>query len=235
MRTIEDIARECGRNANDITLMAVSKTVEFADILRMYHTGQRLFGENRVQEAEAKFTSTALEAMPKLELHCIGTLQRNKVARALKLFHCVQSVDSLQLLMDLAKACAAMPKKTIRTQGIFLQVNPLADAAKYGILEYNELLTTARYAQEHEASFSALRVRGLMTIAPFDKNDALRTQRETEKAFARTRLWKERLETDMRYESPLELSMGMSGDFAYAIREQSTMVRVGTALFGKRL
>ncbi len=232
MRTIKHTAIQCGRSVDAVRLMAVSKNVGIDDIMQAYHVGQRLFGESRVQEAEEKFSSEMLTLMPDIELHCIGTIQGNKIKKVLKLFSCIQSIGSIPLLAGLAKISKTMPTEIIKTRGIFFQVNPLASPAKSGFCDYDTLLKASYYALEYDAS-PIFRVYGLMTIAPFYKDDEARTRKETQQTFALTRLWKERLEKDMKYDYNLELSMGMSSDFVSAIREHSTMLRIGSALFGK--
>ncbi len=214
--SIAAAAERAGRSADSITLLAVSKTFPVSDIMQAYADGQRIFGENRLQEA--------MEKMPRMpqdcEWHLIGPLQRNKVRKALEQgFALIQAVDSLKL----ASAISRIAGELGRTARILLEVNIDGEASKHGF--------TAAQLEETWDALTAqpnLEIRGLMCIpAPVDDPQDARP------AFAALRQLTERL----RERGPLplpELSMGMSHDFEVAVEEGATIVRVGSAIFGKR-
>lgn len=205
-----------GRPAGSVTLLAVSKTFPVSDIMQAYADGQRVFGENRLQEA--------MEKMPQMPQDCvwhlIGPLQRNKVRKALEQgFGLIQAVDS----MKLAAAISRIAGETGVTARILLEVNVDGEASKHGF-------TPEEIQEEWEAlvTLPHLDIRGLMCIpAPVENPQDARP------AFAALRVLAEKL----RARGPLplpELSMGMSHDFAVAVEEGATIVRVGSAIFGKR-
>ena len=211
-------ARSAGRNPSSIRLVAVSKTFPIDSIREAYAAGQRDFGENRVQEALQKIASaTDLE----ISWHLLGHLQTNKARRAGPAFAAIHSVDSVELLRKIDAAAADAG----RTPELLIQVDLAGEATKFGAApgEVPRLLDAA-------AACRAARLTGLMTLPPVPESpeDA--------------RPWFKRLR-DLRDEwlaagvpAPMlrELSMGMSADFEVAIQEGSTMVRVGTAIFGSR-
>ena len=214
-------ARRAGRNANEIALMAVTKTHPPERIREAHKAGLRLFGENRVQEFSGK--ADALSDLQEPEWHMIGHLQTNKASKAGELFRAVDSVDSLKLAEKLDAAARALAKKL----DVLIEVNVGGEAAKTGIApdspELDELLMAA-------PRFPSLDIRGLMTVPPYteDPDGArvyFRKLRDLRDAIRKRKLpatsW------DM-------LSMGMSHDFEVAIEEGSTCVRVGTAIFGER-
>jgi len=214
-------ARRAGRNANEIALMAVTKTHPPERIREAHKAGLRLFGENRVQEFSGK--ADALSDLQQAEWHMIGHLQTNKAIKAGELFRAVDSVDSLKLAEKLDAAARALAKKL----DVLIEVNVGGEAAKTGIApdspELDELLMAA-------PRFPSLDIRGLMTVPPYteDPDGArvyFRKLRDLRDAIRKRKLpatsW------DM-------LSMGMSHDFEVAIEEGSTCVRVGTAIFGER-
>jgi hypothetical protein len=217
MEKIEKAAERVGRSPGEIRLMAVSKTKPLRLIEDAYNAGQRLFGENRVQEAYDKFLNFHGDA----ELHIIGHLQSNKARKAAEIASCVQSVDKFKTAAELEKRCAALEKQL----DIYLEFNTSGEDSKSGYRSKDQLLEEI----ERIAALPHLKIRGLMTIGPLNGDD-----REIRKAFAVLReLF---LDLRRRYpELPLEvLSMGMSSDYEIAVEEGSTMVRVGTALFGAR-
>jgi pyridoxal phosphate enzyme (YggS family) len=212
-------ARECGRAPGDVLLLAVSKTFPPETIAEAVRAGQTRFGENRVQEAEGKIPLFGPD--PKLEWHLIGHLQSNKARRAAELFDVIHSVDSLKLAARLDQAAG----EAGRTLSVLLQADLAGEATKFGATpeEVRALLEAA-------AGWPNLRVDGLMTIPPFFDDPA-----RSRPYFERLRRLLEELES----ERPgclgrRHLSMGMSHDFAEAIREGATIVRVGTAIFGSR-
>ena len=207
--TIATAARAAGRPADAVTLVAVSKTHEAESVLAAYRAGQRVFGENRVQEAARKYPALRA-AKPDLRLHLIGPLQTNKVREAVALFDVIETVDRPKLARALAKEVASSG----RNPTLFVQVNTGEEAQKAGaaLAETDALVALARDELK-------LRVVGLMCIPPVDEEPALHFALLA-KIAARNGL--------------ACLSMGMSGDFETAIRCGATHVRVGTAIFGTR-
>ena len=204
-------------NGREVKLIAVTKTRSFQTIKKAYECGIKSIGENRVQEAELKFES--FEEMPDLEKRFIGHLQSNKVKKCLSMFDTIDTIHSLKIAKKINNHLVQKNRK-IKT---LLEVNMSGDKQKHGFSPENidEMILSM--------SFSALEVEGLMTVGPGSRNEE-----ETRKAFAGLRGLKEKLNKETRKETLTELSMGMSGDFKIAIQEGSTMIRVGTALFGKR-
>lgn len=214
--TIAGAAARAGRTAESITLLAVSKTFPVSDILQAYTDGQRIFGENRLQEAMEKMPQMPQEC----EWHLIGPLQRNKVRKALEQgFALIQAVDSMKLAATISRIAGELGI----TAHILLEVNIDGEASKHGF-------TPQQLEEEWEAltELPGLDIRGLMCIpAPVDNPQDARP------AFAALRTLAEKL----RERGPLplpELSMGMSHDFEVAVEEGATIVRVGSAIFGKR-
>lgn len=214
--SIDEAAARVGRAAENVTLLAVSKTFPVSDIMQAYADGQRIFGENRLQEAMEKMP----QMPPDCEWHLIGPLQRNKVRKALEQgFSLIQAVDS----MKLAAAISRIAGELGITARILLEVNIDGEASKHGF-------TPQQLVEEWETltKLPALDIRGLMCIpAPVDNPQDARP------AFAALRTLAEQL----RERGPLplpELSMGMSHDFEVAVEEGATIVRVGSAIFGKR-
>ncbi len=207
-------ARRAGRDPEDIALMAVTKTQPAERIVEAYAAGQRLFGENRVQEFAEKFG--ALTELHDAEFHMIGHLQSNKVTKAAEIFAAVDSVDSVRLGERLNAAAETAGKSL----DVLIEVNLGGEAAKSGVAadsaELERILEAA-------PGWRRLRIRGLMTVPPFtdDPEDA-------RPYFRQLRELRERL-------GGLDvLSMGMSNDFEVAIEEGSTCVRIGTGIFGER-
>lgn len=218
----QHIAAACarvGRNAAEVTLVAVSKTVESARIRAAIAAGIQVFGENRVQEAQGKIAELGGEAP--VQWHLIGHLQSNKARRAVELFDAVHSVDSLKLAEKLAQAAAELGKRL----PVFLEVNLGGEDSKAGIRP-EEVLPLCAAVNE----LAALELKGLMAVPPFlDDPEAVRPY------FRRLReLRDDAVQAGAVGPSFRELSMGMSNDFEVAIEEGATFVRVGTALFGAR-
>jgi pyridoxal phosphate enzyme (YggS family) len=214
---VEDACARAGRDAGSVALMAVSKVHPVEALLEAYGAGQRLFGENRVQEWQAKAAVAA--GLAGLEMHLIGPLQNNKTAKAAELFGAVDTLDSVKTAHRLNDAAAAMGK----VLKVLVEVKLSHEESKHGVApdELPGLLAAM-------AGMASLRVSGLMTVPPFDE-DA-----ETARPYFQ-RLRQLRDENVPAYPTLVELSMGMSGDFRVAIEEGSTCVRVGTAIFGKRV
>ncbi|MFD2265394.1 YggS family pyridoxal phosphate-dependent enzyme [Lacibacterium aquatile] len=208
-RRIATAAEEAGRPVDQVSLVAVSKTHD-ADAVRVaLQAGQRIFGENRVQEAQGKFPDLKAE-YPDLELHLIGPLQSNKVKQALALFDVIESLDRESLAEALAKELA----KSDRKPKILVQVNTGEEDQKAGIPPREAEAFVKRAREVH-----GLPVVGLMCIPPVDEEPALH--------FALLREIAGRCGLDI-------LSMGMSGDYEAGIRFGATHVRVGSAIFGAR-
>jgi pyridoxal phosphate enzyme (YggS family) len=218
-RVRNEIAEACaraGRSAGDVALMAVSKMHPAEAIVAAHSAGQRLFGENRVQEMQTKHAGVA--ALAGLELHLIGPLQNNKTAKAAELFDAVDTLDSLKTAQRLDAAAAALGK----VLPVLIEVKLSHEETKHGLApeELGALLDAT-------AALGNLRVSGLMTVPPWSE-DA-----ETARPYFQ-RLRALRDEHAERFPALTQLSMGMSNDFRVAIEEGSTCVRVGTAIFGKR-
>jgi pyridoxal phosphate enzyme (YggS family) len=209
------------RKPEDITLMAVSKTVEPERIHEAYEAGLRVFGENRVQEFEKK--AAVLADLKEAEWHLIGHLQSNKAKKATELFSAVDSIDSLHLAEKLNQA-AGQAGKTLH---VLIELKVGEEASKAGIPAGSPELDSLLNGM---ARLDRLQVRGLMTVPPFTEDPEgarmyFRLLRDVRDRIAARRL--PRIEMDV-------LSMGMSHDFEVAIEEGSTCVRVGTAIFGAR-
>jgi len=213
---IDEICRACGRDAREICLLPVTKTHPAAAAEYVARIGLPAVGENRVQEAQEK---KPLTNAPQLHWELIGHLQSNKAKLAAQIFHRIQSVDSEKLLGALDRAAGEQGKKL----AVLLQVNAGNDPAKFGVD-----LADAPKLLESALTKTNLIVEGLMTIAPLSQDPAVATR-----TFENLRQLRDDLVR--RFQIPLrELSMGMSGDFAEAIRCGSTQIRVGTRLFGHR-
>ena len=212
------IAAACaraGRSADDVRLIAVSKTHPPAAVCEAARAGLLIFGENKVQEARAKIP----ECPTNLTWHLIGHLQRNKAALAVELFDQIHSVDSLRLLETIDR----VSEEAGRTTKVLLEVNVSGEGTKFG-LKPDEVAAVL----EASRSLSRIEVRGLMTMPPF-----LEDLERVRPYFRRLRELRDRLEKETGAALP-ELSMGMSHDFEIAIEEGAHWIRVGTALFGER-
>jgi pyridoxal phosphate enzyme (YggS family) len=214
---IAEACHRCNRSESEVALMAVSKIHPVEVILEGYAAGQRLFGENRVQEFQDK--SQHLNGLVDAEFHLIGPLQSNKTNRAAELFHSIDSVDSVKIAQRLNSAAIALNKKL----SILIEVKLSHEESKHGIApeELPELLAAIKGLDSIEAV-------GLMTVPPWSE-DA-----EIARPYFRE-LRRLRDEAQKAHPTLTQLSMGMSNDFRVAIEEGSTCVRVGTALFGKRV
>lgn len=199
-----------------VTLVAVSKTKPEADILEAYQAGQRIFGENKVQEMVSKY-----EALPKdIQWHMIGHLQRNKVKYLVDFVSLIHGVDSLKLLKEIQKRAAGAK----RVVDCLLQVHIAEEATKFGFDtgELEELLGSGALD-----AFPNVRLRGLMGMATFT-DDTAQVRRE----FRHLKTLYDRARE--AWPDADTLSMGMSGDYPTAIEEGSTMVRIGSRIFGSR-
>ena len=218
-RRIAAAAARAHRPADSITLVAVSKTFSVDAVREAAAADQRHFGENRVQEGLAK---AAALADLHLDWHLIGHLQSNKARRAVKIFDCIQSVDSVLLIERLERHCEEEGRANL---DVLLQIDLAGEATKTGASE-DELPAMAAALQGCER----LRCRGLMTLPPFFADADL-----VRPFFRRMRALRDELRGSGVFSGDeIELSMGMSHDFEIAIEEGATMVRVGTAIFGER-
>jgi len=205
---IKQAAAACERSEKDITLVAVSKMHEAEEILPLLQAGHRVFGENRVQEAQRKFPALK-EQFPDLKLHLIGPLQTNKVRAAVSLFDVIESVDRFEL----AEKLAVEMEKQSKNLPCFIQVNTGEEPQKSGVTP-RETISFVKQCRD-----LGLNIVGLMCIPPADDEPAPHF------AF----LKKLAQEAGVK-----ELSMGMSDDYDLAVQQGATFVRVGTALFGQR-
>jgi pyridoxal phosphate enzyme (YggS family) len=208
-REIAAACRAAARDPATVTVVAISKTFPAAAIEPVIAAGQTVFGENRVQEAKAKWPALRA-AHPGLELHLVGPLQSNKVKEALQLFDAIHSVDRASLCEALAKET----QRQARQPQLFVQVNTGAESQKSGVLPQNADAFIARCRDEYR-----LHIEGLMCIPPLEEAPAPH--------FAL--LAKIAARNGLKF-----LSMGMSADFVRAIEFGATHVRIGTAIFGAR-
>jgi len=206
---IEKAERAAKRAAGGVTLVAVSKTFDAGDIRPVIEAGQRIFGENRVQEAMGKWPALKAD-FPDLELHLIGPLQSNKTKEAVALFDVIETVDREKIAAELAKEIARQGK----APKLYVQVNTGSEPQKAGI-EPTEAVAFARRCRD----VHGLAIEGLMCIPPADENPGPH--------FAL-------LEKLAREAGVEKLSMGMSGDYETAVAFGATSVRVGSAIFGSR-
>lgn len=216
---INNSAVKAGRNFDNIKLVAVTKTIELQRIVEAVNAGVLILGENRVQEAQKKVKSDELRVMSnKIQWHLIGNLQKNKAKTAVQLFDLIHSLDSVNLAETLNKHSQLIEKK----QRVLVQVKFSVEGTKHGISEENlmELL-------EKINGMENIKLEGLMTMPPFFENPE-----KTRHYFSRLRQLADKA-SEQGF-SVNELSMGMSNDFEIAIKEGATMVRIGTAIFGKR-
>lgn len=219
---IDQTAANCGKNPQNVALMAVSKFHPVEEIEQAVLAGQKLFGENRVQEACEKFPQL-LEKYSDIELHMIGHLQRNKVKDIVKIASCIHSVDSVELIKEIEKQTAKIDKK----MRIFLEIHTGEDT-KSGFTSESDVEAAVEFAKD----CPHIEICGLMTMAPLTEDAEI-----IKNSFLQVAALAQKL--NQKYAvfancSFSQLSMGMSGDFAYAIEAGSTVVRVGTAIFGER-
>ena len=212
---IAEAARKSNRSVDDVELVAISKTHDAAKVREAIEAEQSLFGESRVQEARVKIP----ELPSNLRWHFVGHLQKNKIRHALPLFELIHSVDSLALAQDvnrIAEEDGLHPR-------VLLEVNVAGEGSKFGFTPRK-----LREDLENLLALPRLSILGLMTIPPIaEEAEASR------KYFVELRELRDRLQTEFHVDLA-QLSMGMTQDFAIAVEEGATLVRVGTAIFGKR-
>lgn len=218
LERIDSAASRSGRNARDVRLMAVTKTKPAELIREAYGAGLRLFGENRVQEALSKYPGLPDD----LELHLIGHLQRNKAKQAADLFSWVESIDKADTATALEKHSAESDK----SMNILLEVNTSGEDSKSGFISEKDVYDFLESFDE----YPHLKLRGLMTIGPYGGDEKL-----IRSSFRSLKNLFDSLNEELGEEKMDTLSMGMSSDFELAVEEGSTLVRVGTLLFGSRV
>jgi pyridoxal phosphate enzyme (YggS family) len=219
MERIERAAERSGRRADEIKLVAVTKTHPAKTLREALELGLKTFGENRVQEAEEKIDEIGRD---KAEWHLIGHLQKNKVRKAVKYFDAIHSIDSVEICHRLEAVCAEEGRGILP---VLIQLNIGKEASKSGAKETElQLIVETLKRCEH------LHLAGLMCLPPFSEDPE-----QTRPYFARLRGIRDRLAHEGTFGRGIgELSMGMSHDFETAIEEGATVVRVGTAIFGMR-
>lgn len=219
LNRIKNACEQSGRNPKEVKLLMATKTVDADRIKEAFGSGETLMGENKVQELKEKYE--ALKEVPHTK-HLIGHLQTNKIKDVLKCdVACIQSVDRL----DLAEKLHQKLKLAGKTMEILIQVNTSAEESKFGVSPEQALELVKQVAQ-----FDTLKIKGLMTIGLFSSDE--------DKVRACFRLLKDIQQKIIAENIPNvemnELSMGMSGDLEIAVEEGSTIIRVGTAIFGSR-
>ncbi len=214
---IAESALRAGRAPEEVTLVAVSKTMPVELVQMAYNLGVTNFGENRVQEALPKIAAFHPQG---LRWHMIGHLQSNKAGKVVEPFYCVHSVDSLHLAQTLSKHAGEHGK----VLPVLLEINVSGEASKEGMT----LAETSELARQI-VDLPDIQVDGLMTIAPL-----VEEPEQVRPVFRELRLLRDRLRSEVPQSSWQHLSMGMTGDYTVAIEEGATIVRIGRAIFGER-
>lgn len=216
---IENACLKSGRNPKDVKLLMATKTVSAENIKIALACDENLIGENKVQELKEKYD--ALKSIPH-RTHFIGHLQSNKIKEVIKYADCIQSIDRISLVKELHKTL----EKQNKTMDILLQVNTSFEQSKFGFPPHEVI----NFAKE-VSNYSTLKIKGLMTIGLFSSEEA-----KVRRCFKILREIRDEIrDLNINTISMEELSMGMSNDLETAIEEGSTMVRVGTDIFGKRI
>ena len=200
-----------------VQIIAVTKTHPLQTIKEAYDAGIKSIGENRVQEALQKFES--FDHMPKITKRFIGHLQTNKVKKCIALFDTIDSVNSLRLAKKISNVAGTLN----RTISVLLEINTSGEQQKYG---FSPDLTENMMSCFNEKN---IKIKGLMTIAPHTTDKV-----KLRNSFSQLRELQDRIKHSLKTDQVTELSMGMSGDYEIATEEGSTMIRLGTNLFGKR-
>lgn len=212
---IAEAAKKSGRSLDDIELIAISKTHEAEKVRAALEVGQQTFGESRVQEARAKIPLLPSTA----RWHFVGRLQKNKIRHALPLFELFHSIDSIGLARDMNRIA---DEEGLHPR-VLLEVNVAGEGSKIGFAP-----DSLRAEMEALLGLPRLTIEGLMTIPPLAPE-----AEDSRKFFVALRALRDQFENEFSVQLP-RLSMGMSGDFGIAIEEGATLVRVGTAIFGRR-
>lgn len=221
LQKIEYAEQKYNRTKGTVKLLAVSKFHPVDAVEKAISAGHLLFGENRVQEAVAKFSD--INSFNKdVELHIIGQLQTNKVKKAVTVASCIESVDRIDLLKEIQKQCEKINKKI----KILFEINTAEDS-KSGFKNYEDLYEAVKYCADGNTPF--VEPIGFMTMATLTDDKSL-----IRKSFSSLRKLSEKLQSEFPMFNFSELSMGMSNDYEIAIEEGSTEVRIGTAIFGER-
>lgn len=215
---IQEAAEYCGRNPQEIRLVAVSKRIPAKVVAEAYNCGQVIFGENFLQDAREKIK----QLEPSLQWHFIGHLQSNKARMAAELFQVIETIDRLKIARALDRYAGELEK----TLEVLIQVNVGREQQKSGVLPEE----TKGLLQDIQ-SLANLKVRGLMTMPPYGREPEASRPWFSELKQLAVQLADKGLFED---NDAVELSMGMSNDFTVAIEEGATLVRVGTAIFGPR-
>jgi pyridoxal phosphate enzyme (YggS family) len=210
-------AQERGGFSHPVQLIAVTKTHPFSLIQECYSTGLTTIGENRIQEASKKFES--FDSMPSLTRRFIGHLQSNKVNKCLEMFDTIDAVDSLKLAKKISSAALRLDKRI----PVLLEINTSGEPQKHGFLP-DQLDKISECF-----NLPSISIEGLMTVGPFTAD-----KEKIRDSFIQLRALKTGINQSVTQSNMMELSMGMSGDYELAVEEGSTMIRLGTALFGKR-
>ena len=221
LNKIRAVEKRAFRDENSVKLVAVSKFHPAESVIEALEAGQLLFGENRVQEAAAKFDEIRARGLEP-NLHIIGSLQRNKVKEAVRIARCIESVDRIELIEEIEKQAAKINKNI----EILFEVHTGEDS-KAGFTSEEDLHTAVSRCAKGE--FPHITPKGFMTMAPFTSDTSL-----IRKSFVTLRNLRDSLQNEFPALSLHELSMGMSGDYEIAIEEGATIVRIGTAIFGER-
>lgn len=217
--TIAEAEVKSGRKPGSVSLVAVSKFNPVEAVLEAIAAGQFLFGENRVQEAVPKFQEVQ-KLYGNTELHIIGTLQRNKVKKALTVASCIQSVDRIELLEEIEKQAAVLNK----TVPVLFEYHT-GEESKSGFCDLDSLLRAVEYGE----SAPHIIPKGFMTMAPFTTDP-----KEILASFRKLKDIRQQVQSRFSALTLDQLSMGMTNDFPLAIQEGATLVRIGTAIFGAR-
>jgi PLP dependent protein len=212
---IAHAAAKVGRAPNEVELVAITKTHAVEKVREAIQAGQSLFGESRVQEARAKIP----ELPSAIRWHFVGHLQKNKIRHALPLFEMIHSVDSLALAQEMNR----IAEEEGMHPRVLLEINVAGEGSKFGFAP-----DKLREQMEALLALPRLSVLGLMTIPPLGEEPEA-----SRKYFVQLRELRDRLQTEVRVDLA-QLSMGMTQDYAVAVEEGATLVRVGTAIFGER-
>ncbi len=216
-QTVANIARRCGRNPKEITIVAVSKTHPWEYISSAYRVGCIDFGESRVQEALPKMA----EAPEDVRWHMIGNLQRNKVSKVVGKFNLIHSVENLEV----ARKIAVSSEEREITTSVLLEVNASGEGSKHG-------MRPEEWLREFEKilDWEGIEVDGLMTMAPYTEDEAI-----IRRCFSNLRELRDKMRDIAGEDFPFPtLSMGMSHDYHIAIEEGATVLRIGSAIFGEK-